>query len=129
TTPTAHPAPQTPTAPPAAAWSTPTPTPPAATERPATPPAARDGFGRRLRRQWADPWGMSLAIFLGAVGFATGYVASTDVGTAAAVGLLALVVVYGVRLLVAAALTPSGPPDGSIGQSGAPPVPAPRTDA
>ncbi|MGV9982036.1 hypothetical protein ACWDUH_30670, partial [Micromonospora wenchangensis] len=98
-------------------------------DRPATPPAARDGFGRRLRRQWADPWGMSLAFLLGAVGFATGYVASTDVGTAAAVGLLALVVVYGVRLLVAAALTPSGPPDGSVGQPGAPPVPAPRTDA
>lgn len=122
---TAHPAPQPPTAPPAAAWSTPTPAPPAATDRPATPPAARDGFGRRLRRQWADPWGMSLAFLLGAVGFATGYVAGTDVGTAAAVGLLALVVVYGVRLLVAAALTP----DGSIGQPGAPPVPAPRTDA
>ncbi|MEV0940746.1 serine/threonine-protein kinase [Micromonospora wenchangensis] len=126
---TAHPAPQPPTAPPAAAWSAPAATPPAATDRPATPPAARDGFGRRLRRQWADPWGMSLAFLLGAVGFATGYVASTDVGTAAAVGLLALVVVYGVRLLVAAALTPSDPPDGSVGHPGAPPVPAPRTDA
>ncbi|WP_431919483.1 protein kinase domain-containing protein [Micromonospora wenchangensis] len=129
--------PTSPTAPPAAAWSTPappaaawsTPAPPAATDRPATPPAARDGFGRRLRRQWADPWGMSLAFLLGAVGFAAGYVASTDVGTAAAVGLLALVVVYGVRLLVATALTPSrpqsGPPDSPVEQ----PVPAPRADA
>ncbi|MFY1681429.1 serine/threonine-protein kinase [Micromonospora sp. WMMD730] len=131
TTSTAHPAPPTPSAPPATAWSAPAaPTPYAATDRPATPTAAaRDGFGRRLRRQWADPWGMSLAFLLGAVGFATGYVASTDMGTAAAVGLLALVVVYGVRLLVAAALTPSGPPDGQVAQPGTRPAPATRTDA
>ncbi|MGX4653145.1 serine/threonine protein kinase [Micromonospora sp. SCSIO 07396] len=122
---TAHPAPQPPTAPAATAWSAPAP--PATTDRPAT--VTRDGFGRRLRRQWTDPWGMSLAVLLGAVGFATGYVASTDVGTAVAVGLLALVVVYGVRLLVAAALTPAGPPDGPVPQPGAPPVPAPRADA
>ncbi|MEV4827566.1 serine/threonine-protein kinase [Micromonospora sp. NPDC049257] len=126
-----RPAPAGPTAPPGTRATAPapalTPTPTrTTTDRPApvTPPARRDGFGRRLRRQWTDPWGMSLAIFLGAVGFAAGYVASTAVGTAAAVGALTLVVVYGVRLLVAAALTPSTTPDGPP----PPPVPAPRTD-
>ena len=91
-----------------------------------TAPARRDGFGRRLRREWADPWGSSTAIFLGALGGATGYVASTAVGTAAAVGSLTLVVVYGVRLLVAAALTPSAAPDGPPPQPAGQSVPAPR---
>ncbi|WP_176738779.1 serine/threonine-protein kinase [Micromonospora matsumotoense] len=155
TTSTAHHAPQLPTdpatAPPATAWSAPPgPTAPPGTRatapapaRPPAPartatappatvvtaPARRDGFGRRLRRQWADPWGVSTAIFLGAVGGATGYVASTAVGTAAAVGSLTLVVVYGVRLLVAAALTPSAAPHGPPPQPAGQSVPAPRTDA
>ncbi|MGC4805867.1 protein kinase domain-containing protein [Micromonospora sp. DT233] len=66
--------------------------------------SARDTWSARLRRQWADAWGISTAIFLGAVGAATGYVASTAVGTAAGIGAVTFVVVYGVRLLVASAL-------------------------
>ncbi|WP_329012074.1 protein kinase [Micromonospora rifamycinica] len=102
-----------------------------ATDRPAaaaTPPAGRDGFGRRLRQQWTDPWGVSTAIFLGSLGSAAGYVATTAVGTAAAVGSVTLVVVYGVRLLVAAALTPSAAEPGRSEPAG-PGGPAPRTDA
>ncbi|MFI9640027.1 protein kinase [Micromonospora sp. NPDC051925] len=101
-------------------------------DRPATaasPPARPDGFARRMRRQWADPWGMSTAIFLGSVGAAAGYVATTAVGTAAAVGSVTLVVVYGVRLLVATALTPSAPSDAPAPEAAERPVPAPRTDA
>ncbi|WFE93906.1 serine/threonine-protein kinase [Micromonospora sp. WMMD987] len=94
-----------------------------------TPSTGRDSFGRRLRRQWADPWGVSTAIFLGALGTAAGYVATTAVGTAAAVGSVTLVVVYGVRLLVAAALPPSAAPDGPPAATTGPGGPAPRTDA
>ncbi|MEU8261705.1 serine/threonine-protein kinase [Micromonospora sp. NPDC048999] len=67
------------------------------------------GWGRRLRRESVDAWGISIAIFLGFVGAAAGYVASTEVGAAVAAGAATFVVVYVVRLLVAAAL--AGGPD------------------
>ncbi|HEY0697544.1 MAG TPA: serine/threonine-protein kinase [Micromonospora sp.] len=77
---------------------------------PAAPvrPVRHDSWPRRLARQAGDPWGISAAIFLGSVGGAAGYVGSTATGTAAAVGGLTFVVVYGVRLLVATALTADG---------------------
>ncbi|NBE83679.1 serine/threonine-protein kinase [Micromonospora rubida] len=94
------------------------------TYRPAAQGPARDTWSRRLRRQYADAWGISAAIFLGAAGGAAGYVATTAATTAAAVGAMTFVVVYGVRLLVATALpgaaAPAAPaPDGS----GAAPTP------
>ncbi|MBQ1017052.1 protein kinase [Micromonospora sp. D93] len=66
--------------------------------------AGGDGAMRRLRREAADAWGISTALFLGSVGAAAGYVASSAVGPAAAVGAVAFVVVYLVRLLVATAI-------------------------
>ncbi|WP_167493075.1 serine/threonine-protein kinase [Micromonospora ureilytica] len=90
------------------------PTPPAhlpVTTQPAHLPAREpeagaggDGATRRLRREAADAWGISTALFLGSVGAAAGYVASSAVGPAAAVGAVAFVVVYLVRLLVATAI-------------------------
>ncbi|MFG1891384.1 protein kinase [Micromonospora sp. NPDC049051] len=65
---------------------------------------AGGGWGRRLRRESVDAGGVSIAIFLGSVGAAAGYVASSAVDVAAATGAIAFVVVYVVRLLVAAAL-------------------------
>ncbi|MFD2765856.1 serine/threonine-protein kinase [Micromonospora eburnea] len=62
------------------------------------------GWGWRLRRESVDAGGISIAIFLGSVGAAAGYVASSAVGKAAAAGAATFVVVYVVRLLVAAAL-------------------------
>ncbi|MEW2378994.1 protein kinase [Micromonospora sp. NPDC047812] len=72
----------------------------------ATVPAdqAEGGWGRRLRRESTDAWGISTAIFLGSVGAAAGYVASSAVDGAAAAGATTFVVVYAVRLLVATAL-------------------------
>ncbi|RAO04465.1 Non-specific serine/threonine protein kinase [Micromonospora noduli] len=79
--------------------------------QPAHLPATEPGVGaegggalRRLRREAPDAWGISTALFLGSVGAAAGYVASSAVGPAAAVGAVAFVVVYLVRLLVATAL-------------------------
>ncbi|MFG1917548.1 protein kinase [Micromonospora sp. NPDC048898] len=79
--------------------------------QPAYPPVTQRGVGagdggalRRLRREAPDAWGISTALFLGSVGAAAGYVASSEVGPAAAVGAVAFVVVYLVRLLVATAL-------------------------
>ncbi|MCX4471078.1 protein kinase [Micromonospora sp. NBC_01655] len=92
--------------------------PPAAYPPVATGPA-RDTWSRRVRRQYADPWGISAAIFLGAAGGAAGYVATTIAGTAAAVGAVTFVVVYGVRLLVATALPGAAAPD----EPGAAPAP------
>jgi serine/threonine protein kinase len=73
-----------------------------------TPAAPSDrtggGWGRRLRRESVDAGGISTAIFLGSVGAAAGYVASSAVGTAAATGASTFIVVYVVRLLVASAL-------------------------
>ncbi|MBG6064775.1 serine/threonine-protein kinase [Micromonospora ureilytica] len=66
--------------------------------------AGGDGATRRLRREAADAWGISTALFLGSVGAAAGYVASSAVGPATAVGAVAFVVVYLVRLLVATAV-------------------------
>ncbi|MCG5445877.1 protein kinase [Micromonospora sp. NIE79] len=66
--------------------------------------AAGDGALRRLRREALDAWGISTALFLGSVGAAAGYVASSTLVPAAAVGAVAFVVVYLVRLLVATAL-------------------------
>ncbi|MEU9508891.1 serine/threonine-protein kinase [Micromonospora sp. NPDC048170] len=65
---------------------------------------AGDGWGRRLRRESIDAWGISIAIFLGSVGAAAGYVASTAVDVAAATGAATFVVVYVVRLLMASVL-------------------------
>ncbi|MEU2666283.1 serine/threonine-protein kinase [Micromonospora sp. NPDC007220] len=65
---------------------------------------AGGGWGRRLRRESTDAWGISTAIFLGSVGAAAGYVASSAVDGAAAAGATTFVVVYAVRLLVATAL-------------------------
>ncbi|MEH0842354.1 protein kinase [Micromonospora sp. CPCC 205711] len=93
-------------------------------------PAHPHGWTSRLRRQYADPWGTSVAIFLGAVGAAAGYVASTAVATAAAVGVVTFVVVYGVRLLVATTLTPMVEPDGHPADAAADQhMPAPRPGA
>ncbi|MFJ6196434.1 serine/threonine protein kinase [Micromonospora sp. NPDC092111] len=102
---------------------------PTVAERPPQPTSTMAGWARRMRRQWADPWGVSTAIFLGSVGGAAGYVASAAVGTAAAVGSTTFVVVYGVRLLVATALTATAEPDGVPPDTTDRPVPAPRTDA
>ncbi|MFI6240575.1 protein kinase [Micromonospora sp. NPDC050795] len=66
--------------------------------------AGGDGALRRLRREAPDAWGISTALFLGSVGAAAGYVASSAVGPAAATGAVAFVVVYLVRLLVATAV-------------------------
>ncbi|GLY25199.1 serine/threonine-protein kinase [Micromonospora sp. NBRC 101691] len=69
------------------------------------PPApAGGGWGRRLRHEAGDAWGISTAIFLGAVGGAAGYVASSEVTTAVAAGTATFVVVYLVRMLLAVAL-------------------------
>ncbi|MGC4891546.1 protein kinase domain-containing protein [Micromonospora sp. DT227] len=66
--------------------------------------AGADGALRRLRREALDAWGISTALFLGSAGAAAGYVASSAIGPAAAVGAGAFVVVYLVRLLIATAL-------------------------
>ncbi|WP_431935464.1 serine/threonine-protein kinase [Micromonospora sp. RP3T] len=71
--------------------------------------AGADGALRRLRREALDAWGISTALFLGSAGAAAGYVASSAIGPAAAVGAVAFVVVYLVRLLVATAF--GGRPD------------------
>ncbi|WP_433261684.1 protein kinase domain-containing protein [Micromonospora vinacea] len=74
---------------------------------PVTEPEVRaEGGGalRRLRGEALDAWGISTALFLGSVGAAAGYVASSAVGPAVAVGAVAFVVVYLVRLLVATAV-------------------------
>ncbi|MEU4475629.1 serine/threonine-protein kinase [Micromonospora sp. NPDC023888] len=79
---------------------------------PVTEPGVGSGDGgagpggalRRLRSEAPDAWGISTALFLGSVGAAAGYVASSAVGPAAAVGAVAFVVVYLVRLLVATAV-------------------------
>lgn len=74
---------------------------------PATEPGVGAGSGgalRRLRREALDAWGISTALFLGSAGAAAGYVASSAIGPAAAVGAVAFVVVYLVRLLVATAV-------------------------
>ncbi|MFI2652325.1 serine/threonine-protein kinase [Micromonospora fulviviridis] len=76
-----------------------------------TAPVRRGPWSGRLRRELGDPWGVSIAIFLGAVGIASGYVASAAVDAAALTGVVTFVVVYVVRLLVAAALAPSTGPD------------------
>ncbi|MEU7933797.1 serine/threonine-protein kinase [Micromonospora echinofusca] len=71
---------------------------------PAPADQAGGGWARRLRRESVDAWGISTAIFLGSVGAAAGYVASSGVGVAAATGASTFGVVYVVRLLVAVAL-------------------------
>ncbi|MFF3854852.1 protein kinase [Micromonospora sp. NPDC002575] len=97
--------------PPPTAWQPVQPPGGPATAYPAAAHGARpERWPRRLRRESTDAWGVSTAIFLGAVGAAVGYVASTAVGTAAGVGAATFVVVYGVRLLVATALPPAAAP-------------------
>lgn len=100
------------------------------TYRPAAQGPARDTWSRRLRRQYADAWGISAAIFLGAAGGAAGYVATTVAGTAAAVGAVTFVVVYGVRLVVATALPGAAAPDAPAQDAAAPDGPgaAPTSD-
>ncbi|SCL26225.1 Serine/threonine protein kinase [Micromonospora pallida] len=65
---------------------------------------ASGGWGRRFRREAVDAWGVSTAIFLGSVGAAAGYVASSAVNMAVATGAATFVVVYLVRLVIAMAL-------------------------
>ncbi|MGW0436581.1 protein kinase domain-containing protein [Micromonospora sp. NPDC003197] len=93
---------------PASAQTVPTPSGPAPTLMPPSwtqpEPVRRNTWSRRLRREYADGWGISTAIFLGMVGTAAGYAASVEVGTAAIAGVVTFVVVYGVRVLVATAL-------------------------
>ncbi|MFI1193727.1 protein kinase [Micromonospora sp. NPDC020750] len=98
-----------PTAPPPTAYQPTTHGP--TTYRPVGRGPERDTWSRRVRRQYADAWGISAAIFLGAAGGAAGYVATTAPGPAAAVGAVTFVVVYGVRLLVATALPGAAAPD------------------
>ena len=78
-------------------------------------PVRRDTWARRLRREYADAWGISIAIFLGMVGAAAGYAASIDIGAAAIAGALTFAAVYGVRILVATALgaRPEAAPTGT----------------
>lgn len=57
----------------------------------------------RLVREATDAWGISAAIFLGAVGGSAGYVASGEPGPAVVVGAVTFGTVYLVRLLVAMA--------------------------
>ncbi|WP_157547916.1 serine/threonine-protein kinase [Micromonospora sp. ATCC 39149] len=83
---------------------------PVAAHRTVTHAPQREGWSRRLRREYADAWGISTAIFLGAVGGAVGYVASTAVDTAVGVAAVTFVVVYGVRLVAATALPRATPP-------------------
>ncbi|MEU8024916.1 protein kinase [Micromonospora haikouensis] len=121
--------------PPPTAWQPPPPTAwqpvqppggPAATYPPVAHGARPERWPRRLRREATDAWGVSTAIFLGAVGAAVGYVASTAVGTAAGVGAVTFVVVYGVRLLLATALPPAAPPrEGTGATPMSPPDPHP----
>ncbi|OON28662.1 MULTISPECIES: serine/threonine-protein kinase [unclassified Micromonospora] len=99
---------------------------PAATYPPVAHGVRPERWPRRLRREATDAWGVSTAIFLGAVGAAVGYVASTAVGTAAGVGAVTFVVVYGVRLLLATALPPAAPPREDTGATPmSPPDPHP----
>ncbi|MER5702951.1 protein kinase [Micromonospora sp. NPDC002296] len=107
-----------PTAPPPTTYG-PT-APPPTTYGPTARGPARDTWSRRVRRQYADAWGISAAIFLGAAGGAAGYVATTAAGTAAAVGAVTFVVVYGVRLLVATALPGAPAPDAAAPDGPAP---------
>ncbi|MER5338116.1 serine/threonine-protein kinase [Micromonospora sp. NPDC002717] len=78
--------------------------PPSTSDAPAASSRPVEGWGRRLRRESVEPWGVSTAIVLGSGGAAAGYVASSTVGVAAAMGTATFVVVYLVRLLVATAL-------------------------
>ncbi|MCX4390770.1 serine/threonine protein kinase [Micromonospora peucetia] len=64
---------------------------------------AGEGWGRRLGRESVDAGGISIAIFLGSVGAAAGYVASSAADVAAATGAITFIVVYLVRLLLASA--------------------------
>jgi eukaryotic-like serine/threonine-protein kinase len=63
---------------------------------------------RGLREEAGDAWAISAAIFLGALGGAAGYVASTAPGPAMTVGAATFAVVYLVRLLLAVRLQRSG---------------------
>ena len=83
----------------------PVPTSPAPTAT--APPEAvrRETWPQRLRREYADPWGISTAVFLGLTGAAAGYAASSDTGTAVIAAAVTFVVVYSVRLLLATALS------------------------
>lgn len=71
---------------------------------PRNTPGTADSWRQRIVRESTDSWGISTAIFLGAVGTAVAYVVSAEVPVAGAVGAMTMVVVYGVQLLVAAAL-------------------------
>jgi serine/threonine protein kinase len=83
------------------------PTPPVPTIVEPTPPAVpADTWPERLRKEYVDPWGISAAIFLGALGGSAGYLASAAAGTAAAIGAATFAVVYLVRLVLAVALPP-----------------------
>jgi serine/threonine protein kinase len=69
-------------------------------------PAPATTLPQRLRAEYANPWAVSVAIFLGAAGGAAGYVSTAAAGTAAAIGAGTFAVVYVVRLVLAAVLNP-----------------------
>ncbi|NUR71696.1 MAG: serine/threonine protein kinase [Hamadaea sp.] len=102
---TAHPSAISPTLP---APPTP-PTPEPSTVAVPVPPSTlvvgtRPSRLRRLGRQAGDPVGIAVAIVLGAVGFAAGYLASSSAVAAVTNGVLTFGIVYVVRLVVAAAM-------------------------
>ncbi|MGI5149487.1 serine/threonine protein kinase [Plantactinospora sp. CA-294935] len=82
--------------------------------RPTSP--KRDPWPRRLRGELGNPWGVSTAIFLGAVGAAAGYVASTAISMGAVTGSVTFLVVYTIRVLTAAAM--AAPPQADSAASG-----------
>lgn len=91
---------------PAPGWSAPAPAAPGSAAPASSGPGAGHPWPRRLRQEYADPWGVSAAIFLGACGAAAGYVASPEIGPAAVVAVTTFAVVYTVRLLIASVLPP-----------------------
>jgi eukaryotic-like serine/threonine-protein kinase len=100
----------------------PTPPPP---RIPAPAPGARR---RSLRGEAGDAWAISAAIFLGTLGGAVGYVASTEPGPATAVGVATFAVVYLVRLLLAVNMPGTSGNTGPESGPQAPPIsPPPST--
>jgi len=85
--------------------------------RPSSP--KRDPWPRRLRAELGDPWGVSAAIFLGAVGAAVGYAASTAISVGAVIGFVTFLVVYTIRVLTAAAVAAPPRADSAGGGPGA----------
>ncbi|MFJ8581772.1 serine/threonine-protein kinase [Micromonospora sp. NPDC093277] len=85
--------------------------------RPISP--KRDPWPRRLRSELGNPWGVSTAIFLGAVGASAGYAASTAISMGAVTGSVTFLVVYTTRVLIAAAVAAPLPADSAAGSPAA----------